>query len=277
MRIHSSLLFLLLGSLSAGPVTESVTFGQVTEATWTQPESDWNGGVVLIFHGLSDGMDGAGDANIKLAHNLAEIAGLASLRFTFTGEGRAANYVKSTAASRLRDAEDAYRFVLAREGVDASRIGICGWSMGGATAIYISGRHPDWFSSIVLWSPLVDTDFLGNQKTFAEEARTALREGQVTIRGWKTYTMEPEFFLSWREVDLLEYIRLYPGALLNIQGTQDFLPLVGQTIVGYSLGVRRESLLIGGADHIFNVFNPQLGYFQRTLEATTSFLQETLK
>lgn len=220
-------------------------------------------------------MDGAGDANRSLARELGR-AGIASLRFTFAGEGREADSVRSTADTRLRDAADAYRYALSREGVDPERIGICGWSLGGATALYVAATHPDWFHSIVLWSPALYTDFLGHQRTLAEHARTALREGQVTITGWKTYTVEKDFFTTWSQVDLPAMLPRITSDILLVQGSQDFLPLIDRELLGHTLGARREAYLIGGADHIFNLFQPELGYIRRAMGATVLFFSDTL-
>ena len=267
----------LVNRLSAGE--SRVEINPALQGTWRTPEAAWDGRVLLLFHGFADDMDGAGDLFKTLSGHLAS-NGIASLRINFRGEGdRFRTNITSTFRTRLEDAASAVQFARRQSGVKPDRIGALGWSLGGATAMVSAGESPDRFRCLVLWSTASGDMHAGvTGGNFARVAAQADREGigSLEIPGWKTVTLRKEFFESYRGVDTDRSLARYPGALLSIRGTEDYLPKREPELLKLAPGRPKEAILIGGADHIFNVFQPALGHSDRVVALTVDWVKRVL-
>ncbi len=264
----------------AGPFLSAaermVEIAPALSGAWVQPDGAWDGRTVLVFHGFADDMDGAGDLNKRLANELAA-KGIATLRINFRGEGdRRRTNIESTFATRLADAASARAFVVKLPGINARRLGVQGWSLGASTAIETGAQHPDWFRSMVLWSSPSGDQF--TQLTASETAQKALRDGVATeeIPGWKKITTKREYYESFRGFDLDKSLAKYPGAFLTIRGTKDILPQHDDEFLRIAPGMPCQKMTIEGADHIFNVFQPELGYATQAVSMTVTWFERTL-
>ena len=253
-------------------VNDSVTGKLVTPANKTDK-------AVLILHGFNDHMDAVGDMQKHLAHALGE-AGIGSLRINFRGEGvRNNSVITSTLDSRKADAEAAYQF-LKKQFPDAN-YGVSGFSMGGSTSILLMGSHPDWFQTAVLWSSgghnLKDNMGMSSDPTHAAMIRETLREGQAVYKSWVDITYTRENYISWIGFDGADYLKNYKGAFLGIRGTDDFLPLHEVSWMDVLTGNPVSYQVISGADHIFNVLDPEKSQGALVVRSTVDWLIETLE
>lgn len=234
---------------------------------------------VLILHGLNDHMDAVGDLQKHLAHALGEV-GIGSVRINFRGEGvRNNSVITSTLDTRKADAEAAYR-VLKKQFPNAN-YGVSGFSMGGSTSILLMGSHPDWFQTAVLWSSgghnLKDNIAMSSDPTHAAMIRKTLREGQAVYKTWVDITYTRENYISWIGFDSADYLKHYKGAFLGIRGTNDFLPLHEVGWMDVLTGDPVSYQVISGADHIFNVLDPENSQGELVVRSTVDWLVETLK
>lgn len=251
--------------------------GEAVTGVWLQPKENWGGRAVLMLHGFADDMNGPADIVKRLAERLAA-EGIASLRINFRGEGdKQRTQIESTFALRLADTAAAQAWLLGRPGVKAERIGALGFSLGATTAIVTAGNNPGWFRSIAVWSS-PSGDMLEYYLKTSETARTALREGVATeeVPGWKKITTKREFYESFRGVDVDQALAKYPGAFLSVRGSADFLPQHEAQFMKLAKGRPAEAVILTGADHIFNVFQPELGLAERAVQVTVEWFGRTL-
>jgi alpha-beta hydrolase superfamily lysophospholipase len=140
------------GSLMADIRETSVQVAEGVKGNFVLPGKDVEAAdrVVLLYHGWTGKMDEVGDLYKRLAHQLGE-AGIASLRIDFRGEGeRNGHRLTSTFATRIADGEAALAFV--QKELPKAKVGIVGFSLGGATALAVTGRNATKITSLVLWS-----------------------------------------------------------------------------------------------------------------------------
>jgi dipeptidyl aminopeptidase/acylaminoacyl peptidase len=245
------------------------------KGAWMPAEEPRDGRVVLMLHGFADDMDGAGDLTKHFAGDLAA-HGIASARINFRGEGdRKRTVIESTFDTRIEDAEAAYAWLLRQPGVKPDHIGVLGWSLGAATEIEILGRHPGWFRTGAVWSsPCGD---LEKVMLALPGSQQALKEGVTTQdAGWKKITTYRAFYLSFHRIDLDASLAKYPGPFLSVHGSLDFLADPGVEFMKAGRGQPAEAVTIGGADHIFSVFDPAKQHAGRLREITLGWFERTL-
>lgn len=230
---------------------------------------------VLLYHGWTGKMDEVGDMYKRLANVLGD-AGIASLRIDFRGEGERNDHrLTSTFATRIADGEAALAFV--QKELPKAKIGIVGFSLGGATALAVTGRNPEDITSLVLWSSSgnLGVDFFGNP-AMINGHRETIENGEAVIQGWSELTLTREHLMGFIGYDLLGPMKAYEGALFAIRGTDDFLNRYEDQFLEAASGWREEYLIVSDADHIFGALDPESILDDRLIAETFEFIEETL-
>ena len=229
---------------------------------------------VLLLHGWNSQMDEVGGLFRQLATRL-EAEGIASLRISFSGEGPQSDYlVTSTFDSRVAEASAAFEYL--RETYPDASYGVVGFSLGGLTAMGLLKDYPEAFSSMVLWSA-AERMRINGDPSYDAAAMRAMREGRSVYQDFTEITLTRGHLASFVGVDVHYNLAAFNGSLLSIRGDQDFLPSSERRWFEVSPSTDKSFLMIGGANHIFNVLDqPAKGYAERVLETTRNWLLRTL-
>lgn len=269
--------------LSLLSLTTPATFGAEFEVdvapevmgTLNTAGTDSPRAVVLLLHGWTGHRDEVGDLFKRTAAQLA-VANVPSLRIDFRGEGeRHGHRLTSTLATRIADAEAGLAFLQKR--YPNTKIGVVGFSLGGATALAVVGRQPEAVDSLVLWSTAGDlaVDFFTNPD-LKPAIREALKHGEAVHDSWAPITLTRDHLTGMLGYDLFTPLAAYHGALLGIRGSADYLTPYESRILAAAEGSIEESIVIGGADHIYNTLDPTSTHDERAITLTVRWFEDTL-
>ena len=236
---------------------------------------------VVMVHGWSGVLDEVGDLYARQASQLAD-RGISSIRMQIQGEGDALQQGKpmdSTFASRVADSLAGYRWV--RQHQPGAVIGLLGFSYGGPTVMRLTTLPEVNAVSMVLWSSAVNPMDILRGDARASGIKAALENGVGTWNAWMPIEVTRRHVLGMLGEPILSEFGGYTGALLTLRGSEDYLPQADQAILDASAASMGTSIVIQGADHIFNVVAPDQSladqqYATRVLDATTDWFAETL-
>lgn len=224
---------------------------------WAVPGETEGAKVGLMLHGWTGPRGEVGGLFEDLAARLAA-AGVVSLRIDFRGE-RARNgpRLTSTFAMRIADAEAGLAY--ARERWPDAKVGVVGFSLGGAKVLALVGRQTEAVASLVLWSTAADpaVDFF-TDAAMQSAVRQAMKEGAAQLQRYAPLQLTREHVAGFLGCDLLGPLAAYRGTLLGIRSKGDFLPRYEDRIMTAAGGTPKEAVVIGGADPIFNVLEPAI-------------------
>ena len=236
---------------------------------------------VVMVHGWSGELDEVGDLYARQASQLAD-RGISSIRMQIQGEGdalRQGNPMDSTFASRVADSLAGYRWVKQQQ--PEAVIGLLGFSYGGPTVMRLTTLPEVNVVSMVLWSSVVNPVDILRGDARASGIKAALENGVGTWNAWMPIEVTRRHVLGMLGEPILSEFGGYTGALLTLRGSEDYLPQADQAILNASGASIGTSIVIQGADHIFNVVAPDQTladqhYAIRVLDATTDWFAETL-
>lgn len=111
--------------------------------------------VVLMCHGFAGTKVGRYRIYVRLAEALAR-RGVASMRIDFRGCGDSeGEFQRTTLSGQVEDAMLALKWLGEDEGIDISRLGVMGRSLGAPVAVLTSGRNGG-VKSLALWAAVFD-------------------------------------------------------------------------------------------------------------------------
>lgn len=264
-------------SFTPASTDQLVTLPQGIIGRLTLPQHRTPLPAALLLHGFGNHKDEVGDLFKRLAAALATIH-IASLRIDFRGWGESAGDMADTTIERqLEDVQIACSYLTTHPAIDATRLGLIGFSAGAAIAVVSSAQQPASYKSLVLWSSVPDLKADCIEGWGQDTVQRALHEGIITLDlGWRTVTLKDTFFRSLERYHLLEHIRAYPGALLAIAGSEDTAARWMDAYIAQAIGAPKEKVLVEGADHIFNVLSDDQTYAEYVIEKTVHWMRTTL-
>jgi fermentation-respiration switch protein FrsA (DUF1100 family) len=231
---------------------------------------------VVMLHGYGSNKDEAGNGYKLAAPELAK-AGIASIRIDFMGCGDSAvDHADFTLDTGVRDAGIAADYMAALQEVDPDRIGVMGWSKGGAIALLAAGRNPR-FKSALTWAGAVD---LSGGVYGAEAYGTAKRDGvYVAEFDWRgPLNLSLEAFETAARTDITAEFSRSAAPVLAIAGSDDAVvpPETTERIRAASGNPASRTFIISGADHTFNIFTGDMEAFNVLVHETVDWFRETL-
>ncbi len=241
------------------------------------PEADAPAPAVLLIHGFASDKQEVGGFYSNLAALLAD-AGIASLRFDFPGSGdHTVGFESNNWNTFVRDAREAFEWLAGHEAVDAGRLGLVGFSLGGAIASNLAGND-ERVSALVLWSAAGD---MASSQTDLYDTyyQTAVADGWAEADlGFRTARLSAAYFEGRFSAFPLYDIRSYAGPLLVVNGALDTsVPVRTAREYVSSSGSSDVTLRIfPDSDHIFNVLSGDLTDSTAVLELTADWLTDRL-
>jgi pimeloyl-ACP methyl ester carboxylesterase len=217
---------------------------------------------VVYCHGFTGQCLEPGFIFVKLARRMAD-AGIASFRFDFRGSGNSdGEFRDMTISGEISDAITAIDVVKELPGIDANRIGLLGFSMGGAVASETTAKCPG-IKTLCLWSPVSQT-VRQNWNRAEQMVGDTLDLGPLVLgRG---------FVDDLPNHDPVAATIRWGGPLKVIHGSADITVTEESARAYLNRPQRSEFVLVEGAEH---------GWFtepiqDRLFTETTSWFRETL-
>lgn len=267
--------------------TETVTFvvdGQRVVGTLVIPDGP-PAPVVVLFHGFGGSRDelpiprAGGEGIYTRAARLWADQGLASLRIDFRGSGESdGEFEDTTYSAQIGDGIAAVKFLEADPRMDATRLGLLGWSQGGMVASAVAARTgaPD---AVALWAALGEPLPTFEKLFGADRIAAGLKTGDVPLElpmpwGFSLYMKQP-YFEELATTHPLEEIMAYPGPLFVAQGTRDEVIPAGTAEKFIAAHEGPEELWIRPMDHGFNS-QSELATLDELIAATGAFFEHYL-
>ncbi|CAM3517628.1 hypothetical protein DESA109040_15140 [Deinococcus saxicola] len=211
------LLFCALVS-SGLAVESSVTIAGTIPGTLSLPNNaSGKLPAVLLLHGFASQKDEVGDMYKSLAAKLVA-QGIASLRIDFQGSGDSKiPFEQMTFTNQVSDAQAAFDYLKGRPEVDAARLGLLGFSMGGGVAIKLAANAANPVKSLALWSSTSSRSLADIE---VGSRATAEKEGVVDVDlGFTKIKLGKAFYNSIQNQNLEADIGKFRGNTMLVYGT----------------------------------------------------------
>ena len=270
-------MIMLAIALPASADIRQVTLDRGIAATLQLPDGAGPFPAVLMFHGLGSSRDEVGLIFADSADALAR-HGIASLRIDFRGFGKSDGDTGAFTLDRQNEDSDiALKALMATAGIDATRIGVMGFSFGAGAAIELAGAKRDDIKSVVVWAPIGNyrDDMLESMGQRAFDL--AAQDGIVGLDlGWRTMALKNAFFESLGKHDLNAALAGYQGPFMAINGSDDPYRKYTAALIDAAAGSDKKALVIQGGDHVFHVYTPSRSMAAQVIDATVRRFVDTL-
>lgn len=227
--------------------------------------------MVVIFHGLCDDRAEINFVHTELSRRLCE-AGIASVRFDFSGSGESDGRFEDMTVSReVADGIAILEYVKTLDFVDHGRIAIHGLSMGGCVASMVAGERDADVCALSLWCPAPDVVYNMRNKTLCGQDVSDIEEkGCADVEGVK---LGVGFYYDALKLDPFAVAAKFTKRVNLVHGDED-VTASAECSKRYKeiYGDRAKLLLVHGAEHRFKSFE----YRHARMDSAMRFLTKEL-
>ena len=243
---------------------------------------------VLMLHGFGADKNEGGNMFGRLAEYLG-VAGVASLRIDFAAAGDSEQpWIENDFDGMVADAVTALDWLSTHDSVDADRLGVHGWSVGGRVSATVAGSD-DRVQTLSLWAGSVQDGTDGMEFFFEAPTRRrcgslyecAVADGSVRFDPYGTGPFE--LSLAWFDTmaasQALTVVGDFDGPLLAIHGENDdvVLPSVSRNLITEFGSYDATLRVIPGGDHTFGVYvDPDNDIAEEVLIITARWIEAQL-
>ena len=269
-------------------ISETVSIeanGRIVPAVVTLPVGEGPFPAVVLNHGHGGNKDeGTGFGGI--AEALAE-AGIASIRMDFPGCGDSTEpFTENTLSNMIADSNAAKDYLVANYPVDADKLGILGYSMGGRLASMIIGEEDCPYQAAVLLAGAVgDGEELangmakdGSAADYKEAIEIAEKEGKYTTTN--QYGTVLDFSADWFKDAVaskpLENAANFTKPVLVIYGDKDTVVPAEVNKLSVEAYSDVEEIVVPDADHGYGFYSDQPDVTAMVEGSITDFFAEHL-
>ncbi len=269
-------------------ISETVSIeanGRIVPAVVTLPVGEGPFPAVVFNHGHG----GSKDENTGfggIAEALAE-AGIASIRMDFPGCGDSTEpFTENTLSNMIADSNAAKDYLVANYPVDADKLGILGYSMGGRLASMIIGEEDCPYQAAVLLAGAVgDGEELangmakdGSAADYKEAIEIAEKEGKYTTTN--QYGTVLDFSADWFKDAVaskpLENAANFTKPVLVIYGDKDTVVPAEVNKLSVEAYSDVEEIVVPDADHGYGFYSDQPDVTAMVEGSITDFFAEHL-
>lgn len=207
--------------------------------------------------------------------------GIASIRMDFPGCGDSTEpFTKNNLTNMMLDLQAARKYAESQPGVDSSRVGLIGYSMGGRLVVLLAEIDPS-YKVMVAWTPAVadgskreltslgGPDFYYSLKQKAQETGMA----EYTTRWGTTLQLGYRYFIDLEQTKPLESIARFEGPLLVLYGDQD--DVVPPEISEAAIAAAKNSSEV--VRHVVASANHALGFYTNRPEIAAEVVDKTVE
>ena len=266
-------------------ISETVSIeanGRIVPAVVTLPVGEGPFPAVVLNHGHGGNKDeGTGFGGI--AEALAE-AGIASIRMDFPGCGDSTEpFTENTLSNMIADSNAAKDYLVANYPVDADKLGILGYSMGGRIALEIITAEDNPYKATLILSGLSTpgdeaiANILPEGMTVEDAIAVAEEKGSYdyTTQYGQNLSLSAQWFTDML-VDPLANIDNYTGPMLVIHGDKDDVVTDATNKLTVSSYPAAEELIVPDADHGYGFYSDQPDVTAMVEGSITDFFAEHL-